>query len=243
MLPLKLTDAAYLAIVTALGYLFSYAYETGYLSYYGLGDKYVNLTIQVIIRNSVILFFLLGVVVGLALLLYDMLLLKDSGNRIIKIDRIVWVITSLILPIVTLSELNIINNRVAFPLYCTLLFLTFLLWTIVFFKNLIMEEKNENKSKKYIFTKHVMTIMLFILTFSIVHGFGLSLGNFFAETKNKYNVLDGMPDYVVISTYSDKFMVVPYDDEKKTFSKKYIVMPLENVEFENKEIGPLTPEK
>jgi|GEM_PF-4275223 len=229
---LKLTDAIILAIITALGYLLSYSYEAGFLSFYGLESKFVELPLVTIISSSFGSFSVFCMLLYFANYLFQFFENKSNIKNIIKTTKEVILFLSLIfLLLVCLSKLGIIWDSLLF-----IFSIIELIFAILFL--FIMQFNNSSNSKK-----NRDIIVLAILITSSIYSFSFSLGEKYAETKKDYYVIDSMPNHVVISTYEDKFIIVPIDAEKKVFTRQYMLISKENLVFKKKEIGPIAPEK
>lgn len=236
----KITEGLLIALFPILGYIAAYCFEMNYLSFYGIGEEFVNISLNYVIVSVVLILLIFCLVIALAELCYPLIIQFKSDNPIHR--RILASSVFLVLSLLLFT----ISNSVFLPL--SLLSITLLAIITSFVKPAVLYRKESisyieklkksdsiQKSKTQSETRgflkgillntnlrpatYIVTIALCVI---VVSGF---MGTFFASTKTDYLVYTNNSDsFIIIRSNNGEKIAVGVDLNKKSIINKFLII-------------------
>ena len=223
------------AIFTVAAYLGAYLYKWAYLSFYHINRSFVDINLSDILSTAP---FLLLFILEVFYLVFSLLSNKKRKKWNAWISLIILMfllISSLVLEIVVKFDY---------------------IWIIVILAGIIFGffldkkwRKKENDPLDLI--QENFGLFSIILTISILiylscsYGYGLSTASF----RSEYPIINSQDrQLIVVSTYGDSFLCLPFDSNNKNFSRDLFIVTKDKISnqdlfFVNKKIGPFRYQK
>lgn len=260
-----LNDAIIIAMISVIGYLISYNYEVGYLSYYKIPDKFVQIDITSILKST-------GVIIGTLLTLYNMFNVLPAFYPPKKVDgdgrtnpihdsfrRLFWAFAfSLFIIFFTVFHLTIIYLCIG---------IIFVISLLEFVFPLLGQRKIKGYKAKLIAARAIdnsvltlndvirnrfgaKTVRIFLILLLIVATIPLVkyIGENRANNQTNYLVINSDKPMVLLYTYQEYFVLAPINLKTKVVTPNFIfVKQEESIEdatiFELMNIGPIKVKK
>lgn len=235
----KISDMTiYISVITALGYFVTYSYKKGYRSYYGLNEVLINqIDLSSVLLSITFIFSTLIIFLGI----YNNLkiLFADYGNVIFKIfERKLFVLFFIYL------FLNFLYNDRKLLLYTSVVLLIWIIFVYFIpivlyrdvegYKNKLKKSlKEKDRDSKSIVDKIINIIrndlksafMLLSFLFFVCISLSLVLGLSNARKQTDYYMLKHQnKTYVVVDSYSDKFIIAPINLKTNVIEKKFLII-------------------
>jgi len=247
-----LSDGILIALATLLGYLIAYRYESGYMSFFGVPDDFIEINlIRVLIAGFTIFSVLLTFIVMIEGLLF--LLPKDLGfftRPLLKLSPFLLAV------VISLLTYGLEWRKYIFLLILLIIF-SFLEFVFPLLsqkevkgyrEKLIAQDKYDTERISTRFISHFYenverpTIFIFAIILFVVL-FAATFGESKAMRQIDYLTINTSPEAVVIRTYGDKLICLPFDRKSKEFKKRFFVIKIadnvNNVTFSSDRVGPL----
>ncbi|PFE28524.1 hypothetical protein CN279_04740 [Bacillus anthracis] len=227
----------YISIITALGYFVSYSYKKGYRSYYGLNEVLINqIDLSSILLSITFIFSTLAIFLGIynnakiLFLEYDNIFFKVFEKKVFVVFCIY-----LLFNFLYSDQRILIFTSFAFLMWIiTIYILPIILYRdIEGYRNKLKKSLKEKSSRKNNFYKLIYLIKndfksaiipLFTIFFLCINFSGL-LGISNAKKQKDYYILkDKNITYVIIDSYSDKFIIAPINLKTNTIKKKFLII-------------------
>lgn len=228
----------YISLITALGYFIAYSYKKGYRSYYGLNEVLINqIDLSSVLLSITFIFSTLIVFLGL----YNNFKILFFGyeNIFLKVfERKLFVLFFVYLGV------NFLYNNRKFLLYTSIILLILII--IVYFspiishrniegyrnklKNSLKEKENDSKSimdkilniiRNDLKAAFMLLVILFFTCISVSTVLGISDAK---KQKDYYILKNKNKTYVVIDSYSDKFIIAPINLKTNIIEKKFLII-------------------
>jgi len=241
-----------IAIATLFGYFIIYRYESGFLDFFGIPDIFIEITLTSILIAGFVVFFLLLLLFNF-FALFSIFYPKDfwpySRSIIIISPFLLWLIIDLML---YGSE----SRNWTWLLGCLVVF-SFLGFVFPLLRQrqikgyrekLIAQAEAEMKTlstKLYsrLFTnidRREFLIFALILTAFV---FPKDFGKLKARQQVNYSVINTSPEAVVLRTYGDKMLCIPFDRKNKEIQRRFFILKISdntrNLTFSSEPVGPL----
>ncbi|WP_434302084.1 hypothetical protein [Clostridium botulinum] len=207
----KYIELIFVGIVTALLYYFTYMFQIGYLSYYNIPSSFAEISLPIMIRIMIFLFFIT-----------TFFLLSIQGMFSFLIDRFpkrvsndVRILSILLLCVLYLSSLSVKYHKIS-VLLVFLILLTILKRYQIYKKckqKYVKEEKSdkdtplffENIMKNY---PSVYNILLYMIIIMFIGNFVQIIGGLIAEfNPNEVEININNRKAVVVSEYKSKLII------------------------------------
>lgn len=239
------SDALLIAALTGVGYLSAFFYQFSYLRYFGIPIFFVDVNLASVLLTSLIALALLLTVIPY----FDFLLSSETKNKFYifkKIFSLFSILTILGLPFLAFF-FNLSNSIV---LLVILIIFAALIILLAIYGNKYPKplEENQKRIRHDLLSTAEELFGLFpikfiaILIFFIVYCGGI--GKIVAQTTTNYLVSNTNPEFFIVSNYSENFIGLTFNKERKTFDKNLTLFSQSKISdkdiiFSNQEIGPL----
>jgi hypothetical protein len=225
----------FLAFISAASYLLAFYFEKGYFDAFGIPSDLIDVQL-----NTVLLF--VAISIGLLTFLFPMLNLL-----IIVLSNYVHpALARAVLPIACVFLLILILIYIQFPVsswaiwIALLVFFSFLQLvfplltqrnTRGYYAKLIAQEEHESKITSLSNISkdpHVGTMMLFVGLVLIGTSIAWFIGQSQAINKTSYLSLASDPDMLVVRAYSDRVILVRFDEKTDAWLSEFEILPTDS---------------
>lgn len=214
-----LTETFYIGILTAVGYISAFVFQSSYLSYYGIPTLFIQVDLSIVLFIS-----FLGIIVVFSI--FFLIDLAMSHNK-----KWLWITI-----LISLYEIYVIGMILS--VYNVFNFWTFLiLYVLCNLPLFFLINKINNSDKQVIklenkkglielIMKEIgrMPVLFFMILFMFIISSKI-FGTIYAEYKTNYLFINDFPQFVVISTYGNSLIAVDYNDSTKQIGNQVMLFP------------------
>lgn len=258
VLQMLLKNGLFLAIITALGYLFAYFYLKGFYSYYGLPMTLINISIPLII-NSILIVFTMTVLLlfGVNAILSILNMLFSLHPYFLKWLRVSITLGFLLLAFELLKKTGVISYIIISIIIAIWIFAFLYLikyrkikpWSkkldkanegienlFIFGKTQETKSDDVSSCKSPLLKKAISSIqvllglaIIILILQSVIGVIFTEYGSLNASNKREYYVAVDYDNEIIVYQDNDKFILLPYDNETNKFTLSYRIVTLENI--------------
>lgn len=251
---ISLPDAAtIIALASFYGYFFAYIYVSAYLKFFHIPGYYVDIGLTNVFSTIVNAMPALYIPFLALLFAYSTHFYKSYNS-----SEQPSTVTILIAPILLLlGEITIYG--LSWKEYLEEIKLFSFIWALIIISFLVKKamrrhRKNKKRNNNYVLQRDeaifkVVSIALLFALHLIILKLVYEVGYSEALRQKWYHVISyNNRDFVIIRSYGDKVITVPFDARNKTFSNQFIFinsseLAAKNIPISFAEVGPLNPEK
>ncbi len=233
----KLTEGFLIALLPILGYILAYSFESGYLSFYGIGEEFISVRLETVI---------ISIFTILSILLLTSIFVELCYPYIVKYQSNNPIHSRLLLSLIALSA-GLLFYAINSTIWAILLVILILLLIVALFTVPIFQYRNEdisyieklrkdeNKSKPKHKTRSFINEILLgtnirpiavIISTTVLFIFVSSfMGMFSASMKATYLVyMNNSDSFIVIRSNNEGKIAVGVDLNKKSIKNTYLII-------------------
>lgn len=217
------------AFITFIGYFFTYMYELGFLSYYGVPEDFIQITLDELCRTLISVFIVFWICIPLFALSF-------IGNKTLKtILALLFIICVFVLLYTAKKTFN--SNHEDYSVYSLIVFGVVGIVANLFSRlgenmNILFRTNKLQNTKKTISAKDSILISVFFILFTVSIMFlGKCIGHLSAEGKNTYSILNiNNDDYAMIKYLKDGHAIfIKILNDQKFLQGNYRIIDLNSI--------------
>lgn len=251
---INLSDGLLLFLLPIYGYILLFAYEYGYFVRLGIPTEFIEINLAALAKICAYLFA--GALIGLGFSEFIYKLILMGKGFIIKILSYLYLF--FVLSILPTIAFDLHKFLLPFIIIGVLYLFSEFVSPLIKYKGIkgywkkaeqMMKDEAKDYKKgigdeiiKRIGSKP-FRVVFYLLSFTYI---SFSIGAISAKTQENFLVLKSNPELVVLRNYSQKFLCVEYDRNKKKLLNKFSFLTIDKASenaysIAKERIGPLSP--
>lgn len=232
-----------IALITGISYAATYIYQYSFLHYYGVPSYFIDIRLSQVLFTALIVTSLIGIFFIVTISAINDI--KDKNKPTFKNEFGFFLKFFLLIFTGTTITTYVTIHRVIFSLILSFIFTSLY---VLILRKAISKNKNSENQPSFLspFLKilggYKVLLLILAVTFSLFIASGA--GKSIAGTKSEYLIVNTSPETAVIETYSDGFITIGINKEKKVFNENINFISnsqisSEKLFFSREHVGPL----